>query len=240
MASRRQTGRRYAACKSGRHGLAAAAAASPLARNRPISGSSLAPIARSRRKRLFDIAAAAVALLAFLPLLGLIGTAIWMESDGPIFFRQRRTGLNGQPFRIYKFRTMYVLQDGSAVPQASRGDARITPLGSVLRRLSIDELPQLLNVLKGDMSIVGPRPHALAHDQLWSAAIPNYAGRFRARPGLTGRAQVQGYRGEITSPDALRARIAADNAYIENWTFVGDLALVLRTVPVLFGDEDAF
>lgn len=197
-------------------------------------------VAVSRRKRLFDIVCAGLALLAFLPLLLVIGVAIWMESDGPILFRQQRTGLNGRPFRIYKFRTMLVMEDGAHVRQATRGDSRVTPLGGLLRKLSLDELPQLLNVLRGEMSIVGPRPHALAHDLMWADRVPGYPERFRARPGLTGAAQVNGYRGEVANDEGLLARIAADNDYIDNWTFLGDLALVVRTVPLLLGDARAF
>jgi putative colanic acid biosynthesis UDP-glucose lipid carrier transferase len=197
-------------------------------------------VATSRRKRVFDIVTSAVALLLFLPLLVLIGTAIWMESRGPILFRQQRTGLDGRPFRIFKFRTMRVLEDGETVVQAQRGDSRITPLGGVLRRLSLDELPQLLNVLRGEMSIVGPRPHAMAHDAAWAERTRDYRGRFRARPGLTGAAQVQGHRGEITDDESLAARIAADNAYVDGWRFRQDLVLVIRTVPLLFGDARAF
>ncbi|RAK65363.1 sugar transferase [Phenylobacterium kunshanense] len=206
------------------------------------AGASPAPprVARSRRKRAFDIVVSGLALLAFLPLLVVIGTAIWMESEGPILFRQQRTGLNGRPFRIYKFRTMRVTEDGADLRQAVRGDSRVTPLGSLLRKLSLDELPQLLNVLKGEMSIVGPRPHALAHDQQWSERVPDYAARFRARPGLTGQAQVMGYRGEVANDEGLLKRIEADNAYIDGWTFSRDLALVARTVPLLFGDAQAF
>ncbi|MBL8772365.1 MAG: sugar transferase [Phenylobacterium sp.] len=197
-------------------------------------------VAASRRKRAFDVAVAGLALLAFLPLLMLIGTAIWMESEGPILFRQQRTGLNGRPFRIYKFRTMTVTEDGDGVRQAVRGDARITPLGGLLRKLSLDELPQLLNVLKGEMSIVGPRPHALSHDAEWSRRVPDYEGRFRARPGLTGEAQVLGLRGEVLDDEGLRRRIEADNSYIEGWSFTRDLAIVARTAPLLFGDAQAF
>jgi putative colanic acid biosynthesis UDP-glucose lipid carrier transferase len=199
-----------------------------------------AAVARSLRKRAFDIVLSALALLIFLPLLLVIGTAIWMESDGPVLFRQQRTGLNGRPFRIYKFRTMRVMEDGAGLRQATRGDSRVTPLGALLRKLSIDELPQLLNVLRGEMSIVGPRPHALAHDELWSRGIPGYAGRFRTRPGLTGEAQVRGFRGEVTSDDGIRGRIAADNRYVDNWSFRADLRLIAQTVPLLFGDANAF
>lgn len=197
-------------------------------------------VALSRRKRAFDIVVAGLALVAFLPLLAIIGMAIWMESPGPILFRQQRTGLGGRPFRIFKFRTMSVVEDGADLRQAVRGDLRITPLGAILRHLSLDELPQLLNVLRGEMSIVGPRPHALAHDTLWAGTTPGYDGRFRARPGLTGAAQVQGLRGEVTGDAGLAARIAADNAYIDDWTFSGDLRLVARTIPVLLGDAHAF
>jgi putative colanic acid biosynthesis UDP-glucose lipid carrier transferase len=199
-----------------------------------------AAVARSVRKRAFDILVSAIALLFFLPLLLVIGTAIWMESDGPILFRQQRTGLHGRPFRIYKFRTMRVVEDGAGLRQATRGDSRVTPLGALLRKLSLDELPQLLNVLKGEMSIVGPRPHALAHDELWSRGIPGYGGRFRTRPGLTGEAQVAGFRGEVTCDEGIRGRIAADNRYVDTWTFRTDLRLILQTVPLLFGDANAF
>lgn len=195
--------------------------------------------ASSRRKRAFDLVVAGLALIAFLPLLLLIGTAVWMESEGPVLFRQQRTGLNGKPFRIYKFRTMTVMEDGD-VRQAVRGDARVTPLGGLLRKLSLDELPQLLNVLKGEMSIVGPRPHALSHDVTWSRRVPGYADRFRTRPGLTGQAQVMGYRGEVANDEGLVQRISADNAYIDSWSFTRDLTLVARTVPLLFGDAQAF
>jgi len=197
-------------------------------------------VAVSRRKRAFDILFSGLALLAFLPLLLLIGTAIWMESEGPILFRQQRTGLLGKPFRIYKFRTMRVMEDGADLKQAQRGDTRVTPLGALLRKLSLDELPQLLNVLKGEMSIVGPRPHALGHDIQWARRVPAYAARFRARPGLTGQAQVMGYRGEVANDEGLLKRIEADNAYIEGWSFGRDLGLVARTVPLLFGDDRAF
>jgi putative colanic acid biosynthesis UDP-glucose lipid carrier transferase len=198
------------------------------------------PVAASLRKRAFDIVVASLALIAFLPLLLVIGAAIWMESDGPILFRQHRTGLHARPFRIYKFRTMRVTEDDGDLRQASRGDGRVTPLGALLRHLSLDELPQLLNVLRGEMSIVGPRPHALSHDVAWSQRAPGYGGRFRARPGLTGEAQVRGYRGEVACDEDLFRRIEADNAYIDDWSFAHDLKLVARTVPLLLGDARAF
>jgi len=198
------------------------------------------PAAHSLRKRTFDLVGASFALVLFLPVLLLIALAIRLEGGGPVLFRQRRTGLNGAPFRIYKFRTMRVLEDGEAVTQATRGDARVTRLGAILRKLSLDELPQLLNVLKGEMSFVGPRPHAVSHDMEWAGAVAAYTARFRVRPGLTGHAQVLGHRGNVADREALLARVSADNAYIENWSFAEDLRLIVRTVPLLFGDARAF
>jgi putative colanic acid biosynthesis UDP-glucose lipid carrier transferase len=197
-------------------------------------------VAASRAKRAIDVALSGAALLLFLPLLILIGMAIRWESEGQALFRQQRTGLNGRPFRIYKFRTMRVVEDGPNIEQAQRNDARVTRLGGLLRKLSLDELPQLLNVLKGDMSLVGPRPHALCHDEAWAHAVPRYQDRFRARPGLTGYAQVSGLRGEVTRPDAITQRVAADNAYIERWSVLGDLKLIAMTVPLIFKDAAAY
>ena len=197
-------------------------------------------VASSRAKRALDLSLAGAALLLFLPLLILIAICVWVESPGAALFRQQRTGLNGRPFRIYKFRTMRVAEDGPGIAQAQRCDSRITRVGGVLRKLSLDELPQLLNVVKGEMSLVGPRPHALCHDDAWSHIVPQYIDRFRARPGLTGYAQVLGFRGEVTSPDAIRDRVAADNAYIERWSLLGDLRLIARTVPLIFHDAAAY
>ncbi|MDB5425754.1 MAG: pssZ [Phenylobacterium sp.] len=198
------------------------------------------PVASSRAKRGLDLVLAGVALLLFLPLLLLIALAIRLETGGPALFRQQRTGLGGRPFRIYKFRTMRVAEDGPGLEQACRGDARVTGVGRVLRKLSLDELPQLLNVLKGEMSLVGPRPHALCHDEAWSRLIPQYADRFRTRPGLTGYAQIRGLRGEVTQLQAILDRVAADNAYIEQWSLAGDLRLIAQTVPLIFSDAAAY
>lgn len=201
---------------------------------------SATPVASSRAKRGLDLVLAAAAVLLFLPLLLLVALVIRAESRGAVLFRQQRTGLNGRPFRIYKFRTMRVAEDGPGIEQARRADVRVTRVGRVLRKLSLDELPQLLNVLKGDMSLVGPRPHALCHDEAWSQAVPQYFERFRARPGLTGYAQVCGLRGEVTGPDAIRDRVAADIAYIERWSFRQDLKLIAMTVPLIFNDAAAY
>jgi putative colanic acid biosynthesis UDP-glucose lipid carrier transferase len=198
------------------------------------------PVASSRAKRGLDFVLAGAALLLFLPLLVLIALVIRGESPGTALFRQQRTGLNGRPFRIYKFRTMRVAEDGPGIEQARRQDARVTRVGRVLRKLSLDELPQLINVLKGDMSLVGPRPHALCHDEVWAQTIPQYFDRFRARPGLTGYAQVRGLRGEVTGPDSIRDRVAADNAYIERWSFLQDVKLIAMTVPLIFNDATAY
>lgn len=196
--------------------------------------------AASRLKRACDVLAAGGLLLAFAPLLLLIAAAIRLESKGPALFRQRRTGLNGRVFQIYKLRTMTVVEDGAAVRQATARDARVTRIGALLRRSSVDELPQLLNVLKGDMSMIGPRPHALAHDAFYGAVLPAYAARFRARPGLTGLAQVSGLRGETRTINCMAKRVAADNAYIEGWSIGRDVQIVWRTLMLLWRDPQAY
>ena len=188
--------------------------------------------ARSLAKRALDVAVALLALLFLAPLFLVVAFAIALESEGPILFKQRRTGLDGRPFKVLKFRTMRVMEDGGVVQQARRDDARITRVGYFLRRSSIDELPQLLNVLRGDMSLVGPRPHALAHDEHFAALAPGYAERFRARPGITGLAQVRGLRGEIRTTDQIVARTAADNEYIARWSLGMDLWILLKTAVV--------
>jgi len=193
----------------------------------------------SIRKRCLDIAVAALMLLILAPLLVLVAVVIKIESEGPVFFRQERTGLGGRPFTILKFRSMRLHHDRHVV-QASRSDSRITRVGGIIRALSIDELPQLLNVLRGDMSLVGPRPHALAHDQRWSLLVPDYGQRFRARPGLTGLAQVRGHRGEIFSVDDIAARIGDDNAYIDRWSLALDIKIIFATVPLIFADPNAY
>jgi putative colanic acid biosynthesis UDP-glucose lipid carrier transferase len=197
-------------------------------------------VARSRAKRGIDLTLAWLALAFLGPLLGLIALAIWLEDRQSVLFRQQRTGLQGRAFRIYKFRTMTVAEDGAQVRQATKGDQRVTRVGAVLRVLSLDELPQLLNVIRGDMSLVGPRPHALAHDAAWEILAPGYRARFRTRPGLTGYAQVQGYRGEVRCSEDIARRIAADNHYIENWCLRLELSILLRTIPLVFHDPRAY
>jgi putative colanic acid biosynthesis UDP-glucose lipid carrier transferase len=197
-------------------------------------------VAVSFLKRVFDIVIASWALLLFLPLLVVVLVAIQIESPGSAIFRQRRTGYRGRVFTILKFRTMTVAEDSGEVRQATKNDTRVTAVGSLLRKLSIDELPQLWNVLRGDMSIVGPRPHALAHDEYYGALIPAYAARFRAKPGLTGYAQVNGFRGEISDMRCMSDRVAADNSYIEAWSLALDVAILLKTIPLVFRDPNAY
>jgi putative colanic acid biosynthesis UDP-glucose lipid carrier transferase len=197
-------------------------------------------VAGSWSKRTLDIVGALIALLVFLPLLCCIAMAVRMESKGPAIFKQRRTGQNGKIFTIYKFRTMTVTEDSGDVKQATKGDKRVTALGAVLRKLSLDELPQFMNVLKGDMSIVGPRPHALAHDEFYGERIKTYGDRFRAKPGLTGLAQVNGLRGEIQDLRGMRDRIAADNLYIDSWSLGLDVAILAKTALIIFRDPQAY
>jgi len=189
--------------------------------------------ASSWAKRAVDVVGALSALVLFLPLLAVIALIIRVESSGPAVFRQRRGGLNGKPFTIYKFRTMRALEDGDVIEQAKRADPRITPFGAILRRTSMDELPQLVNVLLGDMSLVGPRPHALAHDRFYEQLIPNYSGRLRTRPGLTGLAQVAGLRGETRELSQMAERVHYDLRYIEEWSIVLDIKLLAGTVQAL-------
>jgi exopolysaccharide biosynthesis polyprenyl glycosylphosphotransferase len=197
-------------------------------------------VATSAGKRALDIFGALVALLIFLPLLLCVALAVRLESPGPVIFRQRRTGHRGRIFTIYKFRTMTVTEDSGDVRQATRNDSRVTAVGAVLRKLSLDELPQFLNVLQGHMSLVGPRPHALAHDTQYGAAIPSYGDRFRAKPGLTGLAQVNGLRGEIQDLRCMRDRISADNLYIDSWSLGLDIAILAKTALIIFRDPQAY
>lgn len=206
----------------------------------PATQGRLSPVAASRRKRAFDIAVALAALLLFLPLLLTIALLVRLETPGPALFRQRRTGLGGVVFTVFKFRTMTVAEDGATVRQATRHDARVTPLGAVLRKFSLDELPQLLNVLRGEMSLIGPRPHAVAHDEQWGRMASGYNRRFRARPGLTGYAAVCGFRGEVRDLQAILDRVEADNEYIDTWTFALDVKIIWRTLPLIFGDTRAY
>lgn len=180
-------------------------------------------------KRLFDIAVASLALLLLAPLFVVVAILIKRDSKGPIFFRQRRRGYNLKEFRIWKFRTMSTLDDGDVIKQASANDVRVTRIGALLRRSNIDELPQLINVLAGDMSIVGPRPHAIAHDRLFETRITKYRRRLNVRPGITGWAQIHGLRGPTETDNAMRKRVEYDLYYIDNWSITLDLYVILAT-----------
>jgi Undecaprenyl-phosphate glucose phosphotransferase len=181
-------------------------------------------------KRAFDMVAATLALIVLSPLLLAIAALIKLDSPGPVLFRQRRYGFNQQPFRIFKFRTMRVMEDGDQIRQATADDPRITPVGAWLRKLNLDELPQLINVIAGHMSLVGPRPHALAHDEEYMRKIGLYARRHNVKPGITGWAQVHGLRGETDTDDKMARRVSFDLWYIDNWSLWLDLAIMARTV----------
>lgn len=184
-------------------------------------------------KRAFDVVAASGLLLLLLPLLLLVSLAIKFESPGPVIFRQHRKGFNGRPFAIYKFRTMTVCENGTSIRQAQANDKRVTPLGALLRSTSIDELPQLINVVRGEMSLVGPRPHAVAHDDEYSKVIANYAYRHHVKPGITGLAQVKGLRGETVKLELMERRVDQDLWYINNWSMWLDLWILMRTCIVV-------
>jgi putative colanic acid biosynthesis UDP-glucose lipid carrier transferase len=191
-------------------------------------------------KRAEDLLLAGLLLLACLPLMLLIAAAVKLSSPGPVIFRQRRHGLDAREIVVYKFRTMGVLEDGPEVRQAQAGDPRVTRVGAFLRRYSLDELPQLVNVLQGRMSLVGPRPHAIAHTELYRKQIRGYMFRHKVRPGITGWAQVNGLRGETDSPEKMKARVEHDLAYLSDWSLALDLSILTRTFWVVFQGRNAY
>jgi putative colanic acid biosynthesis UDP-glucose lipid carrier transferase len=192
-------------------------------------------------KRGSDIALSILILLLISPLLIVISLAVKMTSPGPVIFKQRRYGLDGAEILVYKFRSMTVCEDGESIRQAQKGDNRITPLGAFLRRTSLDELPQFLNVLQGRMSIVGPRPHAVAHNELYRKIIKGYMVRHKVRPGITGWAQVNGYRGETDTIEKMRGRVEYDLDYLRNWSLRLDVYIILKTaLIVLRGQSTAY
>jgi undecaprenyl-phosphate galactose phosphotransferase/putative colanic acid biosynthesis UDP-glucose lipid carrier transferase len=190
-----------------------------------------APLSREELllKRVFDLTLGFLASVAFVLPAAVICTAIALDSPGPVLFRQRRKGFNGREFAIYKFRTMKVLEDGPTIVQARCNDPRVTRVGRLLRMTSLDEAPQLINVLRGEMSLVGPRPHAIAHDGKYSNSIKRYAFRHHVKPGITGWAQVNGFRGETPEVDLMKKRVQHDLWYINNWSFWLDLQIIART-----------
>jgi putative colanic acid biosynthesis UDP-glucose lipid carrier transferase len=169
-----------------------------------------------------------------------IALAVVLTSPGPAIFKQRRYGLNGEEITVYKFRSMTVSEDGSSVVQAQRNDPRVTRIGAFLRRTSLDELPQFFNVLQGRMSIVGPRPHAVAHNELYRKLIKGYMLRHKVRPGITGWAQVNGMRGETEVLEKMQGRIDHDLYYLQNWSIWFDLWIIMRTVWVVLRRDNAY
>ena len=191
-------------------------------------------------KRAEDLVLGTLLLVACLPLLLLVAAAVKLDSRGPVIFRQRRHGLDGREIVVYKFRTMNVLEDGVGLRQARAEDPRVTRVGAFLRRFSLDELPQLVNVLQGRMSLVGPRPHALAHTELYRKLISGYMIRHKVRPGITGWAQVNGLRGETDSVEKMKARIEHDLAYLSDWSLAFDLRILARTAWAVIRPRNAY
>ena len=170
----------------------------------------------------------------------LIAAAVKLTSRGPVLFRQRRYGLDGREIRVLKFRSMTVCEDGSSVRQAQKNDRRLTPIGSFLRTTSLDELPQLFNVLLGSMSMIGPRPHATAHNEFYRSQIEGYMLRHKVKPGITGLAQVNGCRGETETVDKMAERIRYDHQYIREWSVWLDIRILWQTFRVVFSRQNAY
>ena len=191
-------------------------------------------------KRVSDYVLATVALALLAPLMIAIAIGVKLSSPGPVLFKQRRYGVDGRKIIVYKFRSMTVAEDGDVVKQATKNDSRVTPFGAFLRRTSLDELPQFINVLQGRMSVIGPRPHAVAHNELYRKLIRGYMIRHKVRPGITGLAQVHGYRGETETVEKMKARIEYDLTYLRNWSLVLDLQILLKTVVVVLRKQNAY
>jgi putative colanic acid biosynthesis UDP-glucose lipid carrier transferase len=191
-------------------------------------------------KRMTDISFTTVALILLLPLMLLVAVLVRLSSPGPVIFRQRRYGLDGQEILVYKFRTMTVTEDGPSVLQATRDDRRVTRIGKFLRRYSLDELPQLVNVLQGRMSLVGPRPHPVSMNETYRKLIKGYMVRHKVPPGITGLAQVSGCRGETSTLEAMQARIDFDLDYLRHWSPMLDIKILLLTAWKVFKDDKAY
>jgi Undecaprenyl-phosphate glucose phosphotransferase len=193
------------------------------------------------KKEIFDRAFALFALVALTPLLMVIAIFVKLSSRGPVFFTQKRKGADGRIFRIYKFRSMrpHTMHSGE-LKQAIKGDPRVTRVGAFLRRTSLDELPQFFNVLRGDMSIVGPRPHAIEHDELYQKVVNGYIHRYRIKPGITGWAQINGFRGETDRIEKMQRRVEHDLYYLRNWSFALDMRIVAATIKKGFVHHNAY
>ncbi|MGH8741355.1 MAG: undecaprenyl-phosphate glucose phosphotransferase, partial [Burkholderiales bacterium] len=191
-------------------------------------------------KRASDFLLALAILLLISPLMLALALGVKLSSPGPVLFKQRRYGLDGKRIVVYKFRTMTVAEDGDVVHQATRHDARVTRFGAFLRRNSLDELPQFINVLQGRMSVVGPRPHAVAHNEMYRKLIRGYMIRHKVKPGITGFAQVNGWRGETDTVDKMKRRIEYDLQYLRNWSLLLDLQIILKTIVVVLQKDNAY
>jgi putative colanic acid biosynthesis UDP-glucose lipid carrier transferase len=191
-------------------------------------------------KRMEDVILASGLIMLFAIPMIFIAIGVKLSSPGPLFFRQRRYGLRGDQIEVWKFRTMLVWKDDDSVVQAKKNDPRVTRFGAFLRRTSLDELPQLINVLQGSMSLVGPRPHAVAHNEHYRKQIDRYMLRHKVKPGITGLAQVNGWRGETDTLGKMQKRIEFDLAYIQNWSLWLDLKILFRTMFIVFSDKHAY
>ena len=208
----------------------------------PVVGLCETPFTGTNRlvKRFSDIVLASGILVLIAPALLVITLGVKLSSPGPVLFRQRRNGLDGGEIVVYKFRSMLAQDDGPVVRQATKADPRITPFGAFIRRTSLDELPQFFNVLQGRMSIVGPRPHAVAHNELYRQLIKAYMVRHKVKPGITGWAQINGHRGETDTIEKMQSRVEYDLEYLRNWSLGLDLQIIARTVKLVFFDRNAY
>lgn len=191
-------------------------------------------------KRFIDVAIGAVLLALLAVPMAVIAALVKLSSPGPIFFRQRRYGLGGREILVWKFRSMRVCENGDTVKQATKNDTRVTPIGAILRKTSLDELPQLFNVMNGTMSLVGPRPHANAHNEEYRGQIHGYMLRHKVRPGITGLAQVNGFRGETDTLEKMERRVECDHQYIREWSLLMDIKILFRTIFVVFSKQNAY
>jgi len=191
-------------------------------------------------KRASDVVLASLILVLISPILLAIAVGVKLSSPGPVIFKQRRNGLDGEEIIVYKFRSMRSMDNGPVVRQATKDDPRITPFGAFIRRTSLDELPQFVNVLQGRMSIVGPRPHAVAHNEEYRKLIKAYMVRHKVKPGITGWAQVNGLRGETDTIDKMKARVEYDLEYLRNWSLGLDLQIIVRTAKLMLFDRNAY
>ncbi|WP_234350486.1 exopolysaccharide biosynthesis polyprenyl glycosylphosphotransferase [Xanthomonas citri] len=201
---------------------------------RPLTG--LSRVLKEATERVL----ACAIVLASAPLMLALAAGVKLSGPGPVLFRQIRQGWDGRPFELWKFRSMQVHDAATAAPQSSRGDQRVTRFGAFLRRTSLDELPQFFNVLQGHMAIVGPRPHALAHNAQYQELVPNYLQRQRVKPGITGWAQVNGLRGETDTLEKMRSRVQHDLAYIQHWSLWLDMSIIAQTCVIVLFDRDAY